>query len=65
MVSDDEFSTFTFMGEGAIISKGTYLVQRRSQRGETENIELKDTWSTPDIEEYTIETPRHETRIAP
>ena len=40
-------------------------MQHRSQIGATENIELKDTWFTPDIEENTCKTPTHVPRVAP
>ena len=30
------------------------------QRSTPDNIDLKDTWLTPYIKEYTSETPRHE-----
>ena len=44
-----DFSTVTFIREGKI--------QRISQSGAPDNIYFKDTWFTPDIEEYPRETP--------
>ena len=65
LVFDDEFSTFSFMREGTIIPNWTDIVQRISQRGALENIDIKDTWFTPDLEEYTRKTQRHEPSINP
>ena len=59
VVFDDEFSTVPFMREGIIPPNWTDLVQRRSQSGAIENIDLEDTWFTPDLEEYPRETPTH------
>ena len=43
----------------------TYLVQISSQSGSSENIDPKDTWFTPYLEEDPIETPTHMPRVAP
>ena len=51
---DDEFYTVPFMREGTILPNWTDLVQRISQIYAPENIDLKGTWLTPDIEEYHI-----------
>ena len=47
---DDEFSTVPFMRQGKISLNFTDIVQRSSQRGAPENIDLTDTWFTPYIE---------------
>ena len=59
VVFDDEFSILTFMKEGTIPPNWTDLVQCISQIGSQENIDLKNTWFNPDLEEYPIETPTH------
>ena len=56
---DDEFSTVPFVREDTIPPNWTDLVQRRSQSGAQDNIDLKDTCFTPDLEEYPIKTPNH------
>ena len=38
-------------------------MQHIPQSGATENIDLKDTWFNPDLEEYTRENPRHEPSV--
>ena len=40
-------------------------MQRRSQIGASDNIDLKDTWFAPDLEEDPRETPNHDPSIAP
>ena len=65
MVFDDAISTFPFMREGKITPNGTDLVQDSSQRIASENIDLKDTWFTPDLLEDPRENPRHEPSVAP
>ena len=40
-------------------------MQRISQSGTQDNIDLKDTWFTPDLEEYPIENPTHVLRFTP
>ena len=60
-----EFSTVTFTREGTILPNWTYLVQRISSRSALDNIELKDTLFTPNIEEFCSETPSHEPIVAP
>ena len=47
------------MREGTIPPNWTDLVQGIPQSCAQENIELKDTWLTPDLEEDPIETPTH------
>ena len=41
---DDELSTVPFMKEGTIPPNWTDLVQRSSQSGSPDNIDLRDTW---------------------
>ena len=53
------------MREDTIPPDWTDLVQHSSQSGTPENIDIKDTWFTTDIEGYTIETPTHVPRVAP
>ena len=53
VVFDDDFSTVPFIREVKIPPKWIDLVQCRSQSGAPENIDLRDTLSTPDLEEYT------------
>ena len=65
VVFDDEFPTVPFMREGLIPSNWTDIVQHRSKRGSTENINLNDTWFTKDIEEDRCETPSHKLSVAP
>ena len=50
MVFDDEFYTISFMREGTIPPNCTDIVQLISYRGVLENIDLNDTWFTPDLE---------------
>ena len=64
VVIDDEFSPVIFMREGTMPPNWTYIVQRRSQSGALDNIDLGNTWFTPDIEEDPIETPIHEPSVA-
>ena len=65
MVFDDEFSTVIFIREGTIPPNWTYLVQRISQSGAPEYIDIKDTWLTLDIEKYTIGTLTYILRVSP
>ena len=51
MVFDDEFYTVTFMREGTILTNWTDLVKLISKSGAPDNIDLKDTWFTPNLEE--------------
>ena len=53
------------MREGTIPPNWTYLVQHRSQSGAPENIDLNDTWLTPDLDEDTRETPTRVPIVAP
>ena len=43
----------------------TYLVQRSSQIIAIKNIEIKDTWFTPDLEVYNRKSPINELRSSP
>ena len=52
MVFDDEFSTVPLLREGTITPNWTDLVQHIVNSGATQNIEFKDNWITPDLEEY-------------
>ena len=52
------------MREDTIPPNCTDLVQRSSQSGKPEIIDLKDTWFTPDIEEHPRETLGHNTSVA-
>ena len=65
MVFDDEFSTVPFIRECKITPNWTYLVQCISQSGAPDNIDLKDTWLTPNIEEDTSYTPSDEPSVFP
>ena len=40
-------------------------MQRSSQIGALDNIDIKKNWVTPDIKEYTSETPSHEVIVTP
>ena len=40
-------------------------MQINSQIGASYNIELKDKWFTPDLEDDQVETPRHKLRSVP
>ena len=53
------------MREGTIPPNCTDIVRCRPQSGALDNIDLKDTWFTPDLEEYPIETLAHVPRVAP
>ena len=52
------------MREGTIPQNLIGLVRYISYIGARENIELKDTWFTPSIEEDPIETPSHDPSVA-
>ena len=52
------------MREGKIPPNWTYLAQRISQSVATDNIDLKDTFLTPNHEEDTSKTPRHKPSLA-
>ena len=65
LVFDDEFYIVPFMREGTIPPNWIDIVQCSSQSSAMDNIDLKDTWFTPDIKEDTIETPRHKLRVVP
>ena len=58
-------STVPFMREGTITPKWTNHVQRSSKIGVLDNIDLKDTWFNPDLEEDPSATPIHDPSIAP
>ena len=64
MVFYEFFSTVPFMREGKISQNWTDIVQQSSQICAMDNIYLKDTWFTADIEEYTSGTSSHEPRVA-
>ena len=65
MVFYDEFSTVTFMREGTIPPNGIDFVQRISQIGAPDHIDLRDTWFTTYLDEYTRKTPTQVLRVAP
>ena len=65
VVFDDEFSTVSFKRYGTIPPNWTDLMLHRSQSGATDNIDLKDNWFNPDLEEGPIKTPSHKPIIAP
>ena len=50
----DKFSIAPFMREGIIPPNRTDIVQRISNISAMDNINLKDTWFTPYLEEYII-----------
>ena len=64
VVFDDKFSTVPFMREATIPPNWTNLVHR-SQSGAPYNIDLKDTWFIPDIEEVPSKNPTHVMIVAP
>ena len=53
------------MREGTISKNWKDILQRISQSGALENIDLKDTWFTPDLEKDPSKTPTHMPRVAP
>ena len=65
VVFDNEFSTVKFIREGTIQPNWSYAVQQISQSDAKDNIDLKDTCFTPDLEEYPRKTPRNETIVVP
>ena len=65
VVFDDAFSTVAFMRKDKIPPNLIDLVQRRSKRYVPENIDLKDTWFTTDLEEYTREPQTHVPIVPP
>ena len=65
VVFDHEFSKVPFTRERKIPPNWTDLVQHISKSGSQENIDLRDTWFTPDLEENPIETPTHVPRVTP
>ena len=52
------------MREITIPPNWSYFVQLISQIGAPENIDLKDTWFTTDIEEYPGKTPSHKLGVS-
>ena len=52
-------------GKAQYLQNYTDLLQRISQSISPENIDLKDAWLTPDIEEDPIKTTSRETSVAP
>ena len=65
VVFDDEFSTVPFTREVTIPLSLIDLVQRNSKCFAPENIDLKDNWFTPYLEEDPKETPTHVPRYTP
>ena len=61
----ENFTTVPFLRKGTMTLNWTDLVKCSSQKGTPENIELKDTWLTPYLEEYPNRTPRYDPNIAP
>ena len=53
------------MKEGTIPPNWIGLVQRISQSGATEYVDIKYNWFTPDPEEDLGETPSHDSGVAP
>ena len=53
------------MREGKIPPNWTYLVQCISQSCAPDNIDLKDNFFTPYLEEYPTKNPTHVPRVAP
>ena len=53
------------MTEGTIHPNWTDLLQRSSESGAPENIDIEDTWFTPDLVECTIKTTSHVPIVAP
>ena len=50
VVFDDDLYTVSFMMKGTIPPKFTDIVKRSSQDGALENVNLKDTWLTTDLD---------------
>ena len=65
MVFDDEISTVPLMREVTILPNWKELVRCTSQIGAPENINLKDTWFTQNVEEYTSKPPSQDPSVAP
>ena len=65
MVFDDEFFTVPFMREGTIPPNWTDILQRISQSGAPDNIDLEENWFNPIPEEDTRKTPGYKPIIAP
>ena len=59
MVFDDEFYIVTLIWEGKITPNWTDIVQYIPQSGAPDNIDLKYTWFTSDLEE----NPRKKTKL--
>ena len=53
------------MREDTLSTNYTDIVQQRPKSGAQDNIDLKDNWFTPDLEEDTIDTPSHEPIVSP
>ena len=64
MVFDDDFSAVSFVRYNTILPNWTDIVQHISQSGALDNIDLNDSWFTPDLEECPSKTPRHIPSIA-
>ena len=65
MVFDNEFFTVPFMREVTITPNWTYILQRSSHSGAMDNIDLKNTCFTTDIDEDPRKNPSHKTSVAP
>ena len=65
MLFDYEFSTVPFIRKDTIPPNWTDIVKFRSQSGATENINLRDNWFTPDLEEHPSKTSSNEPSVAP
>ena len=65
LVFDVDFPTVPFMGEVTIPQNWIDIVQRSSQSGAPDNIDLKDTWFTPDCDQDPRETPSHKMIFTP
>ena len=65
VVLDNEFSTVPFMREVTIPLNWTDLSKHSSQSGAPDNIDLRDNWSNPDLEEYPRKNPTYMPIVAP
>ena len=65
MVFDDEVSTNPLIREGTILPNCTDIGQRRSYSVPPDNIDLRDTWFNPYLEEDPIKNPIHEPIFVP
>ena len=65
VVFDDEFSTVPIMMADTIPLNWTDFVKCSSQSGAPDNMDLKDSWFTPDIEEDPSDNPTQVPRVTP